>query len=1364
VKALLQNIAIIILTFLLGCVSLASAQEQFRHYSSDEGFTGSAFKRIVQDSLGFLWITSGSGIFRFDGYNFIKYEHDTKNITAAGVDPTGGVWVTTEERLMSYDYKRSSFDTINLPSSEIIANSIGFSGNSKVWIGTRGKGLYYLARTNRSFTAVPNVPDPEANTIFDIVNEQGTLLLGTSHGIWRYDPELNKYSRPFLEEKIFTLSYSGAVKKIFAHRGYYWIWVNQQLIKVRANGTIVNTLDFEKIRNQFDPENKFSQAEITSIAEDKDEKFWITTSGIGLIYYDPLKNECRNFRHDQLNESSLPGDLLFHVMIDRDENVWFSTVNKGIVLKKKKSINFHNYLKGFSSTAISVLPRNGSPQIVAGTNGGGLWTALYSHDSIANMNFSPFKIDSASGFENILEMGSGKSTLWIGSYNAGVIGLPVSPEGQLSHTPEFRFQNDPTNPRSLSQNFITSIWEGTDGYIWIGTFGAGLNVGRKSSGSGDFSIYRPDPDNPHALGGSGVRMVLRQNDGSVILAQFSGIDQVLNPGAHDALKFNHLLKDVYCSQVINTVSGTLVAATINGLYEGFKEGNSYRFESIALVRHPNITSLQEDQLGRIWCMTFEGLFCYDPKTKFVLRFMKEDGLVSSRTVSAGRSTQTEDGVMIFSNAEGLVVFDPLTLHIDDTKPRPLLTQLKVNNETVSSQKNEDGKYTIAESIFTLDELELDHTHHILELEFSAMDMTAPEKIRYKYMLENFNDSWVEADWRSRRATYTNLEPGNYTFKVMAANRDGVWSNHVASISIVVLPAPWDTWWAYTIYASIFAGLLYMARRSLLKEERLKASLQIEEVELEKKQMELLKAQEVDKLKSSFFTNISHEFRTPLTLIQGPVQLLLEKFSDDPKIKRQLQLIQNNVLLLLKLINQLLELSRLESGNLTIENVPTELNGFMHSMVTYFESQVRQKNLAVHLDLPEHSYSVNVDKGKLETILINLIGNAMKFTSEHGRVSVGAAIERNANIDSATLSLLVADNGIGIPEDKQTLIFDRFYQVSETHNQIGTGIGLALVKELTDLLGGTIQVKSKPGVGSEFTVRLPVQIIASLPVHQPEWSDLKLENGIADGSNGSAGKAANIPKILVVEDNQDLRQFIIESFDGAYQFLEAATGVEGHDKAIHEIPELIISDIMMPEMDGITMSAKIKKDIRACHIPILFLTAKATEKSKLSGLGTGAEDYLTKPFNKTELILKVRNIIMARDKIREKLRLELLSEAPSVVVQSSDEQFLVKVKEVIHRRLNDSQLGVDSLCVDIGMSRTQLYRKINALTGYSVNELIRKFRLKRAAQLLDQHWGGVSDIAYEIGFTNLSYFSKCFKDEFGVSPSEYTHSKGSDIRL
>lgn len=1364
VKELKQNITTVLLTFLFGCASVTiTAQEQFRHYSSDEGFTGSAFKRITQDSLGFLWIASGSGIFRFDGYNFVKYDHNTKSVTAIGVDPDGGVWMATEERIMSYNYTTSSFDTINLPSPEVGTNAIGFSGTTKWWIGTRGKGLFYLDRVSGSFTTVPNTLDPEANTIHDIINEQGALLLGTSHGIWRYDPELNKYSRPFIDAKVVNL-HSGAVRKIFAHAGYYWIWIDQQLIKVRGDGTIVKTLDFEKVRQQFDPENKFSQAEITCIAEDKQEKFWITSSGVGLINYDPLTDECRNFRHDQLNESSLPSDLLYHVMVDRDENVWFTTVNKGIVLKKKKSLTFHNYLKGLSSTAICVLPGTNSNQIVAGTNGGGLWTATYHHDNIGNLNFSQFEIDSASGFENILEMDIGKSTLWLGSFNAGVIGLPVSGEGLISHQPEFRFQNDPNNPRSLSQNFITMLWETPDDYIWIGTFGQGLNVGRKISGSGDFQIYRPDPDNPHALGGQGVRMTLRRNDGTVFLALFAGVDQVQNPTSHDALKFNHLLKDTYCSQVISTINGTLAAATIDGLYEGVKQGDTYHFEKIAVVGSPNMTSVQEDQLGRIWGMSFEGLICYDPKSRFVLRFMKEDGLVSSRTVSAGRSTQTEDGIMIFSNAEGLVVFDPLSLQIDDTKPRPILTELKINNEIISARKGADAEFAITESIFLVNQLELNYTHHILELEFSAMDMTAPEKIRYKYQLENFNDTWVETDWRSRKATYTNLEPGNYTFKVMAANRDGVWNDHVTSIQIVVLPAPWNTWWAYTIYASIFAALLYMARRSILKEERLKATLQIEEIELEKKQMELLKAQEVDKLKSSFFTNISHEFRTPLTLIQGPVQILLEKFSNDPKIKRQLQLIQSNVQLLLKLINQLLELSRLESGSLTIENTPTDLNGFIHSMINYFESQVRHKNLTIHVDLPAHPYRVSVDKGKLESILINLIGNAMKFTPDHGRISVGLRIDRSTNTEQATMTLVVSDNGIGIPEDKQMLIFDRFYQVSETHNQIGTGIGLALVKELAELLSGTIEVKSKPGVGSEFTLKLPVQILTSISVLPPEWSNTKVEKAVADNSNGSAGRSVNIPKILVVEDNHDLRQFIIESFDGAYQFIESATGVEGYDKAIHEIPELIISDIMMPEMDGITMSVKIKKDIRTCHIPILFLTAKATEKSKLTGLETGAEDYLTKPFNKAELILKVRNILAARDKLRERLRLELLKEAPSIIVQSSDEQFLVKVKEIVHQRLNDSQLGVDALCDEIGMSRTQLYRKISALTGYSINELIRKFRLKRAAQLLEQHWGGVSDIAYEVGFSNLSYFSKCFKEEFGASPSEYSHSKDRDIVL
>lgn len=1359
VKASSRHPQFLLLIALLIPLLLRGQDVQFRHYHSDEGFSGSAFKRIAQDSLGYLWITSGSGVFKFDGYKFTNYHKVLRN-AVCNVDPGGVFWIGTEGQLMRFNAQRQAFDSIMLPLSFIVPASLGFSNEKMVWIGTNEYGLLSFERGADSVFSIQNTADPKARSIFHIVNEGNNLLLGTSHGLWRFDPEKGIYSRPFFSEGIQPLLDSGTVKKIFAHAGFYWLWINNQLMKIRPNGVVVNTLDFNELRRQFDPENKFSRAEVTCIAEAQHEKFWITTSGFGLIFYDPSTGKCRNYRYDKNDDTSPPSDVLNDVVLDRDDNVWFTTVNKGIVKIKKRSLEFYNYIKGFSSTGIEEIRTVEGHDLIVATNGGGLWKAKYDMADINKLDFQPFKFESSSGFENILEMDVGRSTLWLGSLNSGVVGLPVSKEGIVGHNPKFRFRHIDGDANSLSDNFITSLWESSEKYLWIGTYTGGINIASIASSPVSFNVYKNEPGNLQSIRTNGMRAFHGQSDGSVLVATFAGLDRIPNAKEpYSDLKFQHLGFATNMTEVTRTPRGSYVISSVDGLAEAFPEGESFRFEKIPLPGKPNVVTTQIDLLGRIWCMSFEGLFFYDPNTKFVLRFIQEDGLLSSRSVSAGRSAQTEDGVMLFSNAEGVTVFNPLTLEIDRAKPKPILTELRINNQLISPG-NKDTDYVMSESITTVDKLELKHTHYILEIEFSAMDMSFPEKNHYKYKLKGFNDTWVETDWRNRKATYTNLNPGTYTFMVVASNRDGVMSDHVASIDIVVLPAPWRTWWAYSIYGLIIFGILYVSRRSILKEERLKASLRIEQVELEKKQMELIKAQEVDKLKSSFFTNISHEFRTPLTLIQGPVQQLLEKFADDPKIKQSLQLVQNNVDLLLKLINQLLELSRLESGNLTIDHTKTDLNAFIRSAVNFFNSSARQKNLSISVDLPSVPYTINVDNGKLETILINLLGNAMKFTPDNGKISLKAWFEGDIAMaagKTSTLCVSVTDTGIGIPEDKQALIFDRFYQVSETHSQIGTGIGLALVRELTEVLKGSIEVRSKLGEGSVFALKIPVQVLGS-GSETPSELITQVNNDLSGiESNGVHDNQFKVSKILVVEDNHDLRQFIISSFDGAYHCLEASTGTEGLDKAIHEIPELIISDIMMPEMDGIAMSAKIKRDLRTCHIPILFLTARATEKSKLEGLEVGAEDYLTKPFNKQELVLKVRNIIAARERIREKLRLELLKEAPSVIAQSADEQFLIKVKEVIHQRLNDPQLGVETLCLDVGMSRTQLYRKINALTGFGVNELIRTFRLKRAAQLLNQHWGSVSDIAYEVGFSNLSYFSKCFKEEFGTLPSEYGHT-------
>lgn len=791
---------------------------------------------------------------------------------------------------------------------------------------------------------------------------------------------------------------------------------------------------------------------------------------------------------------------------------------------------------------------------------------------------------------------------------------------------------------------------------------------------------------------------------------------------------------------------SLLVGTERGLVEITRRNGEYIVNPIKSSPKVPVLNIQKDNKGNLWLRTNKGLLYHDRTNGIWLEFDDSDGIKHTAHYYS-KLHVAKSGRLIAVDRDGISFFDPQNLHISHKKTFPQIIRLSVNNEAPTIGTVTRETFLIPFSISTLTELTLDHVHNHFTLEFAAMQMTAPEKNLYRHMLEGYDPDWIETDYKDRTATYTNLPAGTYTFRVKASNHHGVWSDNERTLKVIILPPPWRTWWAYTGYGLLVAGLLVWARRNIVQRERLKANLRLEQLEREKEHFELEKAKEVDKVKTSFFTNISHEFRTPLTLIKGPVQNMIEQFVhgqneiDRARIAEQLKLVQRNSDHLLKLINQLLDLARLESGTLKVERSEGDLNSFINAVGSTFASLARQKNIQFTVELPEQRYTGVFDKDKVETILINLINNALKFTPSSGSVVVTARVTR----DPDTLTLRVRDTGIGIPPEHQSKIFERFHQVSESHKEVGTGIGLALVRELVVLMNGNISVTSEVGKGSEFVAQLPVQIIEGVG-NALVAEEAQLSPGTdplpatPDSQTSTADREAHAgkPYVLVVEDNTDLRHFIIDALGREFNFLEAENGVMGLLIAGAEVPDLIISDVMMPEMDGVTMTGKIKKDIRTSHIPLILLTAKSTEDSKLHGLESGADDYLTKPFNKSELLLKVRNAIGRQFKLREKLRAELMSTAPPVEVLSADEQFLNKVKETILNRLSDEQLSVESLAEEIGLSRVQLYRKITALTGLSVNELIRKLRLQKASQLLAQKWGPVSQVAYEVGFSNLSY--------------------------
>jgi signal transduction histidine kinase/DNA-binding response OmpR family regulator/ligand-binding sensor domain-containing protein len=1358
--------------FLLACmlclVKTYSQTYRFNNFSSAEGYTGIGTTRIVQDSLGFLWIKTVNGLFRFDGYNFKSYGGiETDSLWSyfgwglPAIDPWGNLWVyDTHLRAFSRD-----LDDFIIYSPDHPKGGGGFSSwfdqdKETVWIGWYEQGLTkYNTRTNEATTYPMNGGLPIAG-----IRDRGSyFLIATERGLWKFDKKKKEFFRPHYNKRDSSVL-ADATMFVAEEKDHYWIKSFEKdervLLKLDTNLNVVQRVDVSVALKKFDPQGIAPQMADEWVDHDRDGKFWIATLGLGLFKYDPITNEMVNIRHDPDDPFSLASDRLLSVMVDRDQNIWVASDDRGLSQLKRQSLYFYNYQRGNVVSDLDFLTTDKGQYLIAATKTG-LKTANYT-GSLGTLDFKNFAVPTAiTESQDVSRVYVGRSRVWFTSQGE-IVGVAINKNtGAMEHgTPlvmKAKHYEDP-NENLISHPYILALYEDKSNKLWVGT-GAGNGLNRV-----DLSI-------PYGKQGSVVHFQHDEKDStSIAVAPFLGnfypendsaIWITTTPGLelYSNGRFYHINRNIPTLCIKKLKNGTIALGSKEGFYIGQKEEDQYRFDKIDLVGNIFVGSIEEDKLGRLWLGTLQGLYCYNPIEKTILHFKEQDGLLSSRA----RVRAMPDGLMAAATPNGISVFDPMTLIVSREKIKPVFLMLKVNNELASAggKGSRADNLELPHDVSVLDELVFDYKHNIFSLEFAALELTAPEKNLYAYKLEGFNEEWVYTDAKNRVATYTNLDPGHYTFKVKASSRDGVWSDHETALNIRVLPPPWKTWWAYTGYSLIIAGLLFLARKSVVQQERLQSNLKLAKVEQEREHFELEKAKEVDKVKSAFFTNISHEFRTPLTLIKGPVATLLEEYASNPRTKEQLKLVERNSDLLLKLINQLLDLAKLESGSLTVDKTEGDLNSFLMAITNSFSSMAQQKNIGLNIEPPPSRYLVLFDKDKIETILINLINNAIKFTPSGGNVSVRFLWETSAHQNTNRLIISVADTGIGVPADQQAKIFERFHQVSEAHKEVGTGIGLSLVKELVSLMEGTLSLKSELGKGSEFTIVLPIEIVRALSADEEPIVDSSA-NGKEVGShekvvvneseNGTQDDAR--ARLLVVEDNDDLRSFIISSLGAEFHFLEARDGKEGMEKAFAEVPDLIISDVMMPEMDGITMTKKIKKDTRTSHIPLILLTAKTSEESKLSGLETGADDYLTKPFNRNELLLKVRNRIALQLKLRERIRLELLKESPKVEVQSADEKFLMKVKETILKRMDDEQLGVESLAEEIGLSRSQLLRKITALTGVSVNELIRTFRLQKAAQLLEQNWGPVAQVAYEVGFSNLSYFSKVFKEQYGVLPSEY----------
>ncbi|MEE9572134.1 MAG: ATP-binding protein, partial [Candidatus Neomarinimicrobiota bacterium] len=762
-----------------------------------------------------------------------------------------------------------------------------------------------------------------------------------------------------------------------------------------------------------------------------------------------------------------------------------------------------------------------------------------------------------------------------------------------------------------------------------------------------------------------------------------------------------------------------------------------------------------DEAGNLWLSTIKGLNKFAPDNETFSHFDVRDGLISNE-FSLG-VYKSKNGEMYFGGIKGFNKFHPDSIKDIAYVSPIIITDFKLFNQSVPiGIDSSNNRSILSQSICETEQIDLTYEDYVLSFEFASLDFHVPEKINYLYKMEGFDKDWNQTGASRRYATYTNLDPGDYIFKVKRANINGNWNEAFVSIIINIHPPWWKTIWAYLLYAFLFIG------SSLLL-----WGLQIRRIhirhDIEMSKFEAKKLHEIDEMKSTFFANISHEFRTPLTLILDPVKELMNTEKDTGK-KEELKRVHRNADMLYGLVNQLMDLSKLEAGKMTLKTCEENIVPILKGLVLSFASLAERKNITLKFDSSDEVIVAYIDIEKVEKIVINILSNAFKFTKEGKNINVDIRVrEENTEI-------VISDEGIGISKERLKNIFDRFYQVDSSHTREheGTGIGLALTKELVELHKGEIGVESEEGKGTTFIVRLPLgrnhlkpeEICEEMRVQEKEIVIPQTAQIIDDDEQGTAKLDINLiadtekSLLLIVEDNTDVRNYIKGHLDKVHRIMTAVNGEDGVNKALEHIPDLIVSDVMMPKMDGFELCEKIKTDERTSHIPVILLTAKATGQDKIEGLETGADDYIMKPFDAKELQVRVKNLIEQRKRIVEHYRKKQVFDISDIDAASTDKKFLNRALEVITKHISDEEFNVDIFAKEIALSRVQLHRKLVALIGHPPGDFIRIVRLTKAAKLIRRNFGNISEIALEVGFSNPANFAKAFRVQFGVSPTEF----------
>ena len=1353
----------------------------FDHPPQSLGLSQRSIHCITQDKEGFLWMASWSGLIKYDGYSTRIFQADNQSphklksnkILTIAEDKQGLLWIGTHVGgLYSYDKHTDRFTqyTFEQDNPYSLSNnnvwSIVQGDDGQMWIGTENGLNQFDPETGRF---IRYYSDPEDSTtltdnfITDLyIDQLGRLWGSTENGVNqitihgdRIDVRRYYYTK---DERYADLhNYVYKIGSIANNGDVSLFWSTKKGLKRLKDG-VATSYEYT------DRPASFSFFRTLHVVEG-DEPYVLTGSEMGLNIFDPGQEKFVRFYGNFDKRTNLSHNTVHSIFIDRAGVLWVGA-KKGLNKFNTYNKNFELYLTSdFDNTKsiITGIQGGAGDHYWISTIGGGLYKFQRETQASAKLkpsSFMRFKIDPQpeNDFSDFVQTlhSDAKGNVWIGAAGGGVYHFnethPLNASGTIGKYSQYSLS---ANGR-LSDDYVMSIAKANGGGVWVGTWSGGLN---KISENGGVTIF------DSAILKKAPLVALYQDKEGVLWIGSRGAgffkaivkNERLDITVYQSGKDKKSLSNNFINTIYEDHAGSLWIGSEGGL--DLFDRRTETFTSHAFLDGSNndvVVGILEDEKGALWLSHWNGLTQFDPLSENLLlnNYDVSDRLQGGFFYN-NVCFKDEEGNLFFGGSNGFNVINPENINRNPFPPRATIKNFEIFGKPVQVNKSFNGRVILDKSLDSISEIKLRHSENSISFELASIHFAAPEKNKFSYILEGFETNWQNIDANRRYINYTNLPPGSYTLRVKASNNDGVWTETDKTLHITIGAPWWKTELAIAAYAAIFVLILLIFRQLIIVRTNFINRIKIERISREN-------TENLNKAKLQFFTNISHEFRTPLTLIQGPLEKILNAGEGSRFVKEQLGIINRNTQTLLRLVNQLMDFRKIEAGNIKLKVAEGNIVKFIKEIKLSFEGLAEQMEVEFNFHATSNVIKAWYDRDQFEKVLFNLLSNSFKHVGKKGKIDL-SLFETEDHI-----ALIIEDNGRGIRKDALERIFERFYSI-EDHGQPSTGIGLTLTKSLVELHHGQIDVESEPGQFTRFTIKLPLtpekfapdevihdfkdsehvghyQLVDPAPAEAPA-----AETGTIDKKDLSEWK-----KILIVEDNFEVRQYIKSLFNKKYIVLEAKDGQEGIDLAEEESPDVIISDVMMPALDGINMCKIIKSDVKTSHIPVILLTARTSLIYTVEGLEKGADDYITKPFNPRILELKVRNLIAASDRLKKIYadRETLDIEPKKVTLTSMDEKFIQNALESIERNMANSEYTIKDLGRDVGFSRMQLYRKLKALTGLSTNEFIRNIRMKRAAQLIEQDQLTIAEVTYEVGFTDLQYFRSCFKKQFGVNPSEY----------